>query len=42
VIERLEQYAAVGVQRVYLNHELYDDLEMLELVATEVLPKVMG
>jgi F420-dependent oxidoreductase-like protein len=42
MIERLEQYAAAGVQRVFLNHTLYDDLDMLELVATEVLPKVMG
>jgi len=23
-----------------LNHTLYDDLDMLELVATQVLPKV--
>jgi hypothetical protein len=25
---------------VFLNHELYDDLEMLELVATDILPEV--
>src|SRR4029077_11002176 len=36
--ERLRGYAAAGVQRIYLNHELYDDLEMLELMATDVLP----
>jgi hypothetical protein len=30
------------VQRVMLNHELVEDLEMLELLATEVLPKVEG
>jgi len=37
---RLAEYAEAGVQRVFLNHELYDDDEMLELVAAEVLPKV--
>ncbi|MEO8422562.1 MAG: TIGR03560 family F420-dependent LLM class oxidoreductase [Actinomycetota bacterium] len=40
--ERLSQYAEAGVQRIMLNHELYDDLEMLELLATEVFPKVEG
>ncbi len=40
--ERLSEYAAAGVQRVMLNHALYDDLEMLELLATQVLPKVEG
>ena len=39
-IARLRGYAEAGVQRIFLNHELYDDLEMLELVATEVLPAV--
>jgi alkanesulfonate monooxygenase SsuD/methylene tetrahydromethanopterin reductase-like flavin-dependent oxidoreductase (luciferase family) len=37
---RLRGYAAAGVQRIFLNHELYDDLDMLEVVATDVLPKV--
>jgi F420-dependent oxidoreductase-like protein len=37
---RLRAYAAAGVQRIFLNHELYDDLEMLEVVAADVLPKV--
>jgi F420-dependent oxidoreductase-like protein len=40
--DRLSEYAAAGVQRVMLNHELVEDLEMLELLATEVLPKVEG
>jgi F420-dependent oxidoreductase-like protein len=40
--ERLSEYAAAGVQRVMLNHALYDDLEMLELLATQVFPKVEG
>jgi F420-dependent oxidoreductase-like protein len=38
--ETLSRYAAAGVQRIMLNHELYDDLEMLELLATQVFPKV--
>jgi F420-dependent oxidoreductase-like protein len=40
--ETLSKYAAAGVQRIMLNHELYDDLEMLELLATQVFPKVDG
>jgi F420-dependent oxidoreductase-like protein len=40
--ETLSKYAAAGVQRIMLNHELYDDLEMLELLATQVFPKVEG
>lgn len=39
-IERLREYADAGVQRMFLNHELYDDMEMLELVATAILPEV--
>jgi F420-dependent oxidoreductase-like protein len=39
-IARLNEYAAVGVQRVFLNHELYDDAEMVELITTDVLPHV--
>ena len=37
---RLREYATAGVQRIFLNHDLYDDLEMIEVVATDVLPKV--
>jgi alkanesulfonate monooxygenase SsuD/methylene tetrahydromethanopterin reductase-like flavin-dependent oxidoreductase (luciferase family) len=40
--ERLAEYAAAGVQRIMLNHELFDDLEMLELLAAEVLPGAAG
>ena len=40
--ETLSKYAAAGVQRIMLNHELYDDVEMLELLATQVFPKVEG
>ena len=39
-IERLRAYAAVGVQRIFLNHELYDDLEMLDVMTTDILPEV--
>jgi len=39
-IDRLNAYAAVGVQRVFLNHELYDDADMVTLIATDVLPEV--
>jgi F420-dependent oxidoreductase-like protein len=39
---RLAEYADAGVQRIFLNHELYDDDEMLELLASEVLPRVDG
>jgi F420-dependent oxidoreductase-like protein len=40
--ERISQYAAAGVERIMLNHTLYDDIEMLELLAMEVFPKVEG
>jgi F420-dependent oxidoreductase-like protein len=40
--ERISEYASAGVQRIILNHELFDDLEMLELLAAEVLPRVAG
>jgi alkanesulfonate monooxygenase SsuD/methylene tetrahydromethanopterin reductase-like flavin-dependent oxidoreductase (luciferase family) len=39
-IERLREYAAVGVQRIFLNHELYDDLDMLDVMTADVLPAV--
>jgi alkanesulfonate monooxygenase SsuD/methylene tetrahydromethanopterin reductase-like flavin-dependent oxidoreductase (luciferase family) len=39
-VERLREYEAAGVQRIFLNHTLYTDLDMLELLAKEVLPAV--
>jgi F420-dependent oxidoreductase-like protein len=39
-VARLAEYADAGVERIFLNHELYDDLEMLELLATEIVPRV--
>lgn len=38
--ERLAEYADAGVERIVLNHELWDDLEMLELLVEQILPKV--
>jgi F420-dependent oxidoreductase-like protein len=39
-IERLKEYEAAGVERIMLNHHLYDDLDMLELVGRDVLPAI--
>jgi F420-dependent oxidoreductase-like protein len=39
-IARLRAYREAGVQRIFLNHELYDDIEMLETLAADVLPGV--
>jgi alkanesulfonate monooxygenase SsuD/methylene tetrahydromethanopterin reductase-like flavin-dependent oxidoreductase (luciferase family) len=39
-VARLQEYADAGVERIFLNHELYDDDEMLALVAREVLPEI--
>ena len=37
---RIAAYAEVGVQRIFLNHELYDDIEMVELLAADVVPRL--
>ncbi|HEY3263681.1 MAG TPA: TIGR03560 family F420-dependent LLM class oxidoreductase [Actinomycetota bacterium] len=37
-IERLREYEDAGVQRIVLNHHLYDDFDMLELLGTEIAP----
>ena len=39
-IERLSEYAAAGVERIVLNHEVFDGLEMLDVLAEQVFPKV--
>jgi F420-dependent oxidoreductase-like protein len=39
-VARMNEYAAAGVQRFVLNHELFDDLDQIELIANEILPKV--
>jgi F420-dependent oxidoreductase-like protein len=41
-IERLLEYREAGVERIMLNHELFDDLEMLEVLAEQVIPAVSG
>lgn len=37
---RIAEYAAAGVQRIVLNHELVDDIQSLELLAAQVIPGV--
>ena len=39
-IDRLRAYGDAGVQRIFLNHELYDDAEMVTLLSTDILPEV--
>lgn len=41
-VDRMNEYARAGVQRFVLNHELFDDLEQIALLAEEILPKVEG
>jgi F420-dependent oxidoreductase-like protein len=38
IVERLREYADAGVQRVFLQHLLHEDLETIEMVGQEVLP----
>jgi alkanesulfonate monooxygenase SsuD/methylene tetrahydromethanopterin reductase-like flavin-dependent oxidoreductase (luciferase family) len=40
VVERLRAFAHAGVERVMLRHLAVDDLEMIELLGREVLPRV--
>ena len=40
MIERLQEFAAIGAERVYLQVLDLDDLEHLELLAKEVMPAV--
>lgn len=39
-VDTLGRYAEAGVERFVLNDELFDDLDQVELLATEVLPQV--
>lgn len=39
---RLSEYAAAGVERTFLNHSFFDDLDTVELLANEVFPRVAG
>jgi len=38
VVERLREYEAVGVERVFLQHLLFRELDVIELLAAEVGP----
>jgi len=38
ILERLQAYADAGIQRVFLQHLLHEDLETIEMVGEEVLP----
>ena len=40
VVARIGEYARVGVGRVYLQHLLHEDIEMVELIGAEVVPPV--
>lgn len=40
VIERLEEFAQAGVERVMMQHLLHDDLEAVELIGHEIIPAV--
>jgi alkanesulfonate monooxygenase SsuD/methylene tetrahydromethanopterin reductase-like flavin-dependent oxidoreductase (luciferase family) len=40
VLERLGQYARVGVERIYLQHLAHEDVEMVRLIGAEVVPSV--
>ncbi len=40
VVERLQAYAAIGAERVYLQVLDLDDLDHVDLLATEVMPRV--
>jgi F420-dependent oxidoreductase-like protein len=38
--ERLSEYAASGVQRIMLNDALFEEIDMIELLANEVVPRI--
>jgi alkanesulfonate monooxygenase len=40
VVDRIHAYAQAGVERLMLRHLLVEDLEMIELLGREVLPRV--
>jgi F420-dependent oxidoreductase-like protein len=42
VLERLQEFAAVGVQRVYLQHLVHDDLDSVALIGKEIIPEAAG
>ena len=42
VVERLRALAEAGVERVYLQHLVHSDTEMVELIGEAVLPALAG
>ena len=38
VLERLAEYAEAGVERVYMQHLVHDDLEMVAQIGQEIVP----
>ena len=40
VVERILEHEAAGVERVMLQHLAHDDLEMVALIGSKVLPRV--
>jgi F420-dependent oxidoreductase-like protein len=42
VVARMREYADAGVERFVLNDELFDDLEHIDLIGTEILPRLAG
>jgi F420-dependent oxidoreductase-like protein len=40
VVDRLRAFAEAGVQRVFLQHLVHEDLDMVELVGREIVPAV--
>jgi alkanesulfonate monooxygenase SsuD/methylene tetrahydromethanopterin reductase-like flavin-dependent oxidoreductase (luciferase family) len=40
--ERLGQLSRVGVERIMLQHLLHDDLELLDVIAEEIVPRLDG
>lgn len=42
IVERLASYAEAGVERVFLQHQLVDDNDALELFMSEVAPHLAG
>lgn len=42
VVRQLEAYAEAGIERVMLQHHRFEDLEVLELIGRDVLPRVRG
>jgi F420-dependent oxidoreductase-like protein len=42
VVARIREYEAAGIQRVFLQHLLHQDLDAVELLAREVIPAFEG